>query len=430
MKTANDYRAQSDTAQLQAAIDHRENGVVIIPARKSDVEPERDWWLLDSALLLPADTTVILVNCKLKLSDACRDNFFRSANCVPGDGDLETLHNIHIRGEGLCILEGADHPRATGDGSKIIKNPCPKLPEDVLRLADWVPEERRSLDKLDFWDLHAYSYGTDAGKEGESQYGDWRGIGILLCCVEDFSIQNIRIREAHGWAISLENCCRGHLANIDFDARMSKVFDGLLSNMENQDGIDLRNGCHHITITDVTGGTGDDVIALTAIANTTAPRHGNGAMRTTHFMHNDWSRRDPTIHDIIIRNVRACCASGVCWVVRLLPVETQIWNVIIDNVVDTAPEGVTSNGILLGTGDGEYGRNLPGSMRNIIISNVISKRWAIKVEGYLEDSAITNIVSPDPALPVIEVRRKGGMKNVATSNLVTNCACVIHERNK
>ena len=30
----------------------------------------------------------------------------------------------------------------------------------------------------------------DAGKEGESQYGDWRGIGILLANVDKFSISN------------------------------------------------------------------------------------------------------------------------------------------------------------------------------------------------------------------------------------------------
>ena len=111
------------------------DGIVVIPPRCRDTEPERTYWLIDRAILIPENTTVILRNCRIKLSDRCRDNFFRSANCGFGFPDPKRISNLHIRGEGLCVLEGADHPRATGDGSKILACPCPYDPEDLITIA-------------------------------------------------------------------------------------------------------------------------------------------------------------------------------------------------------------------------------------------------------------------------------------------------------
>ena len=183
MINVNDFSALTDNETIEKAIAHKQaDGIVVIPPRQSHVEPERKFWLLDRAILLPENTTVILQNCTIKLSDRCRDNFFRSANCGIGIAYPERIRNIHIRGEGLCVLLGADHPRATGDGGKILANPCPYEMEDLCRLADWIPEERKRNGKLEFLERHDHTYGTDFGKAGESQKGDWRNIGILLFC--------------------------------------------------------------------------------------------------------------------------------------------------------------------------------------------------------------------------------------------------------
>ncbi len=416
---ANQFSGNNDSEILNAAILGRDSdGIVIITPRKSQNEPERDYWLLDSAVLLPENTTVILQNCKLKLSDRCRDNFFRTANCGLGIEDTEPISNIHIKGEGLCILEGADHPRATGDGSKILHAPCPHYPEDICKVADWIPEERRTPEAINFWDIHNHSYGTDAGKENESQYGDWRGIGILFANTDNFSISGLKIVESHGWGISLEACSNGRVEQIEFDARMHKNIDGMEMNMENQDGIDLRNGCHHITISDITGCTGDDVIALTAIASNTQYRPG-GSFKSTHVMHNDWSRREKDIHDITIRNVTA--HSYLCWVVRLLPAMTKIYNVIIDSVIDTATDCNAASGTLLLGDGGNYGENRPDSMQNISISNVnCNSRIGITVAGFLTDSVISNVINRNPKNPAIVVMRENGLNNVSTSNVVSN----------
>ncbi|MBQ8510290.1 MAG: hypothetical protein IJ493_10330 [Clostridia bacterium] len=417
MINVNDFKGITDSDTIESALNHLQpDGILLIPPRISDIEPERRHWLLDRAVLLPANTTVILQNCTVQLSDLCRDNFFRSANCGLGIEDPEKIENIHIRGEGLCILRGADHPRAVGDSSKILANPCPYEVQDLCRLADWIPEERRTPGTINFWDRHTHSFGTDAGKAGESQYGDWRGIGILLANVDNFSISNLRIECSHGWAISLEACTNGTVEKIYFDACMSKMIDGMRQNMENQDGIDLRNGCHHILISDITGHTGDDVIALTAIAG--ANYKPGGSLRTTHVMHNDWNRRERDIHDVIIRNVNAY--SQLCYVIRLLPANAKIWNIVIDGIIDAPPSGLRhSCCIELGDG-GDYGENPVDGMKNITISNVIcDANEAIRVSSYLNDSVITNVVNRNPHCPAISVKREDGLRNVAVSNVVT-----------
>lgn len=418
MIDVNKYHGITDNETIQNAINNRDpDGVVIIGPRQNPTEPERKSWILDSAILLPENTTIVLQNCTLKLSDRCRDNFFRSANCGIGIENPKKIHNIHIKGMGLCVLEGADHPRATGDASKTLHAPCPHLPEDICEIADWIPDDRRvSPDKITFEDIHDFSYGTDAGNPNESQYGDWRGIGILLANVDDFSISGIRIVKSHGWGISLEACSNGRVEKIDFDACMYKEIDGMLMNMENQDGIDIRNGCHHIVISDITGHTGDDVIALTAIAANSRGYIPGGSFRHTHVMHNDWTRREKDIHDIIIRNVIA--SSYLCWIVRLLPAMANIYNIVIDGIIDTSSDCDSNFGtILLGEG-GFYGENLPDSMRNITISNVVcNSKTAIDVAGFLTDSVITNVVNKNPNCPAIKLSRENGMRNVITSNI-------------
>ncbi len=422
MVNVNAFHGGTDNEILESAIASRDaDGIVYIPARVSELEPERNWWLLDRAILIPENTTVILQNCKIKLSDRCRDNFFRSANCGMGVENPERIHNIHLKGEGLCILEGADNPRATGDGSKILANPCPYLPEDIAKYASYASEQVKTTGVPNRDDMHAYSYGTDADVEGESHCGDWRGIGVLFANVENFTIENLHLIDTHGWGISLEACSHGQIRDIAFADCMSLNVNGMLQNMENQDGIDIRNGCHHINISDISGHTGDDVVALTAIVPDKWTYKPGGSMCSTHVMPNDWNTRDRDIHDISIRNVFAY--STLCRIIRLLPCNSHIWNVNIDNVVDITPDTVPAmnpdnSPILLGDLDRGYGRNLADSLKNIAISNVSCHRsHVIDLMGYLKDSTIRNIVNRQKGGTFIRCYRPDGMNCVTTENI-------------
>ena len=384
LKTVNDYEGKTDNERIEAAIRGRNGNIVIIPKRISDIEPERTWWKLDRAILLPSNTTIVLRDCKIKLSDRCRDNFFRSANCGLGIEDPQPMENIHIKGIGCCILEGADHPRSTGDGGKILACPCPRSPN------------------LGYTERHAHTYGTDALVKGESQYGDWRNIGILLAKVSHFSIENIRIVEQHAWAISLEDCAYGRVSHIDFSASQKRVIDGAEHNVENQDGVNLRNGCHDIIVSDITGKTGDDVIALTAIASQAKLRK-SGELKSTHVLGNDWTRREKGIRNVIIRNVLAYPAGG-CSIIRLLGMAGgEIHNVSIDNVVDTSPDDFhVYDDIALGKAPGTYsigyGEQFPQALFNINISNVIGNaRHSVRVLGGFQNSCISNVINRNPA---------------------------------
>lgn len=397
MKNVNDYAGATDNERIEAAIRDRGGEAVVIPPRKSSVEPERHWWRLDRAILLPSDTTVILENCRIKLSDVCRDNFFRSANCGLGIEEPERLANIHIQGVGRCVLEGADHPRSTGDSSKLLACPCPKNFGD--------PEHPT------FNDLHRHSYGTDAGKAGESQTGDWRNIGILMANVDHLSIENLHLVEQHAWGISLEACTDASVRHIDFKACMTRVIDGARQNNENQDGVNLRNGCENVVISDITGTTGDDVVALTCIASEFRQRKA-GSLENTQVLSNDWTKREKGIRNVIIRNILASPAGG-CLMIRLLATDgAEIRNVVIDGVIDNSPDGFhTWASVEMGGGVGligepgyPYGTILEKCLFNITVSNVISNaNCGVAIHGGLVDSAISNVISRNPAGQAVHV---------------------------
>jgi hypothetical protein len=317
---------------------------VVIPRANITGGRRREVWLLDSAILLRDHTTLELDNCRLKLSDRCRDNFMRSSNWAPGSDDVPPMQDIHIRGIGTAVLEGADHPRATGDSAK--------------RLGE-------------------RTYGTDAGVAGEKQTGDWRNFGIFLASVERFRIENITVKDSHCWAVTLERCAHGILRDLAFDSSGFKTIDGVRRTILNQDGIDLRMGCHDILIENITGQTGDDLIALTAI-----PRPGKPAGATGDIRH------------VVMRNIKGHCRGGH-HIVRLLNTPgVRMYDVLLDGLIDTSPVEMRCKAAVK-IGDTAYGGGIAplGDTRRVIINNVISRAMhTILIGGSLCDSIISNIV--------------------------------------
>ena len=62
MINANDYRSFTDSETLENALCNlRPDGILVIPPRESDIDPERDWWLIDRAILIPENTSVALL---------------------------------------------------------------------------------------------------------------------------------------------------------------------------------------------------------------------------------------------------------------------------------------------------------------------------------------------------------------------------------
>ncbi len=383
--TPNDF-AGTDSERINRAIEAAsESGArVVIPRVNLRGREKREVWLLDSAILLRDNTILELDNCHVKLSDRCRDNMIRSANCGIGISKIKPMRNIHIRGIGRPVLEGADRPRATGGADK---------------------------------KLGSETFGTDAGVAQESQTGDWRNIGVLLSFVEDFSIENIRIVDSHCLAICMERCADGMLRDIDIASTGVKVIDGVRQTILNQDGIEVVLGCHDILITNVTGYSGDDLVALCAIPlNEPAGVVGTWLAGGTQ----DRGGGLDDIRHVIVRDIQGYCRGGH-HIVRLLNTPgLRMYDILIDGLIDTSPAEVRCKAAIK-IGDQTYGGGMAplGHTCRIIINNVISRATCtILIGGTLSDSIINNIVRYDaPGKAVTHGAGPEHVRNVIMTNI-------------
>ncbi len=359
---------------------------VVIPRRKMSPNSESDIWLLDSAILVQEKTILELNNCHIKLSNRCRDNMIRSANCGLGITDIQPISHVHIYGVGNVLLEGADHPRATGDSAKT---------------------------------LGKRTYGTDAGIEGESQTGDWRNIGILLAFVDHFSIKNLHIKDSHCWAISLERCSFGSIQDIHFNSKEFKMIKGVKETILNQDGLDLRQGCHDINIERITGNTGDDLVALTNIKGSTV------AGSDTSTMVSAANCREGGIDDI--RNIFIKQITGYSYgghhIVRFLNAGgLQLYNIVLDGLIDTSPPGHKCKATLkIGDSNPKWGGVTPlGDTNHLLLSNITgSSTHTILIAGSLVDSSISNVIRyADGGAPITYASGRRYVRNVQYSNVM------------
>ncbi len=385
--TPNDFEG-SDSERINKAITAAAaaGGRVVIPKLNVGEGAVRDLWLLDSAILVQSGTTLELENCHIKLSDRCRDNFIRSGNCGVGITDIAPMSDIHIAGVGSVLLEGADHPRATGDAAKT---------------------------------LGEHSYGTDAGAAGEKQTGDWRNIGILLAFVERFSVENLRIKDSHCWAISLERCAFGRVRDIDFASEGGKMIDGVSKTILNQDGVDLRQGCHDIAIENITGHTGDDLVALTNILHEDRP--AGSTISTMVSAGNNRGDGMDDIRNVTLRNVRGHCAGGH-HIVRFLNASgLKIHDVIFDGLIDTSGSGRRDRAALkIGDSNPKWGGVTPlGDTYRILVSNIMSRaEHTILIAGSLSESVITNVIKYDaPGDPITYESGPENVRNVEVANV-------------
>lgn len=384
------YYSGSDSTKISHAIQAAAalGGVVRIKARQPDGISDRTFWLIDEAIILPGNTTIIIENCMIKLSDSSRDNFIRSANCGIGITEISPLHNIHIIGIGNAVLQGADRPRATGDRAK-------KLGE--------------------------MTYGTDAGKKAEHQKGDWRNIGILLAEIHNFSIHNLTVRDSHCWAISLEYCSQGNIRNLQFFSNGKKLIDGKNETILNQDGLDLRRGCHDILIDSISGYTGDDLVAFTAIKPVEPHRSGefNSTMVSSVVKGND----KDDIYNVVLRNVKGYSAGGH-HIVRFLNASgIKMHNIILDGLLDTSPQGFHCKAaIKIGDSNPAWGGVTPlGDTSGFIITNIQAKSTAsVLISGSLTDSIINNVINYNPQSPgLVLASGAQNVRNVITNSIVT-----------
>lgn len=305
--------------------------------------------IIDSAIRIPSNFTLILENCHLRLADGCYSNIFINEHHDTELGKtVEGMDsNISIIGRGTAILDGGEYNGLS----------------ERNQMQDGLPPV-------------------------------WKNNLILFTNVNGFLIKGISCQNQRHWALDFVYCSNGYLGNIDFCANDTaidaegNIYHGLKHSrykeilVKNADGIDLRQGCHHITIENITGFTEDDSIALTAL---------------------DWHLErcfqvkglPSDISDITIRNV---ATSAFCTNVRLLNQgNIKLHDITIDGVYDTSADSPHMERGLYAVRVGDtsmYGTRHATSDEtyNITIRNVRSRgKYAVALAGAMKNLVMCGI---------------------------------------
>lgn len=330
------FSAPTDAECIQKAVDaaaDSEIHTVLIPRRNR--RNGNDYWTIDRAILLPNDITVVLDDCRLILADGVTDNIFRNARAYESRKPFAEIAQIGIRiiGRGNAVLDGGN--------------------DNGVREQNWTSDRPHPR----------------------------TGNLILLCNVCRYELKGFTCVNMRHWAINQISCRKGHLADISF-------FNG--NRHPNQDGINLRIGCREILIENITGRTGDDVIALTALAG----------CNDAELLPPDCK---PDICHVTIRNVQANTHTTV---VALRATDGSVLSdITIENItgltdpIEDGPCGVVR------LGDCNWYKNHPtrlGEMQNITVRNIHSYNLGtVFLEGALSNCHISEIYAGGKAFHAI-----------------------------
>jgi len=347
----NDFIGADDSQSIQNAVDKAcETGVMHVTIPRYNARTESCEWVITKEIRLPSEMTVILENCCITMADDVLSNVFVSANAFTEDAvdPKKRMHGITIQGVGHAVLDGG-------------KPSC-------------------------------YSE-TQCVKDG-NMYLMTHNHPIFMINVEGFKVENISITNQRYWGMRFEYCSKGIIRDI---------FTNVNRDRNNQDGINLRNGCYDILIENVHGQTGDDTIALSAIDTEKPDRPEPLIVR----------EMSPDIHDVVIRNI-----SGAALAHPLVALRNhngaKIYNITIENISDTPQlqpsmrnEGAERYGIIR-IGNNAYYSIAPSQMGdtyNIKIDNVnvsYSAR-AIVTQATLKDCKFSNIHASGACRSIVAV---------------------------
>ncbi len=245
-----DVLAESDSRSIQNAValavrtDCRKVVIPRINARTGKAQ-----WDIDESILLPSNITVVLDNCYMRLVDDAICSFFRNERIfTPLSATVEgEQENIVVTGIGKAVLDGA------------ISNGLTEL---------------------------------NSCKDGNPHV--FLNHSIFFVNVKNFVVENITLANHRYWGMRFEFCRFGRISNIFLDVD---------AYTRNQDGINLRNGCNNILIENISGTSGDDMIALSAI---------DAGYKNRPWI-DKWpllvEGRDHDVHSIVIRNVRGAASN-------------------------------------------------------------------------------------------------------------------------
>ncbi len=310
----------NDSPVIQALIDGAKTGggtEVTIP----QINPRdgSNVWVIGEAIKLPSDMTVYIDNCTLRLADGVYSNIFCNETAYNDTlTAAQEQHNIKIIGIGNATLDGGNPNGLTESTAE--KNGLPHIIYNTL---------------------------------------------VFMRNVDGLEIRDLKTKDSRWWTFTNIFCRNGLITNIDFSCR---------NNVPNQDGVDLRIGCNNFTISNLTGDTGDDSVALTALL---------------HKFDTKWmvQGKDTDIHDVEIKNINTRVMGGHHIVRLLMQDGNKVYNIDIDGVYDaTIDKGGPTVAAAVKLGDTGYAtikQAVAGDMYGVSIKHVTTRAsMAIRVGTY------------------------------------------------
>lgn len=300
---------------------------------------------IDEAILLDSNTTVVLEDCIIKQNNGVFDNVFRGNNLVLEDDNpfgiplhIDSISNIRIIGRGECKIIGPDV-------NAKIYHPVRNVEEDAI-----------------------------------GDYYGWRTLQISFSLASDIEISGISFEQIRCWAISFDKCSNVSVHDLS-----------IFSDCKNGDGINIRSGCHHCEIYNITGDTSDDTIACSALGRNVKRTYPDGnyiyPMEPTVNL-------DPTGNmDVFEINIHDISTVGNHHgVILLTAYDNEIYNISISDFVE--PENASRNRssvLYLYTGYGDP--SLSNKIHDVNIRNIVSNtaKYVIQSNMKCEDIHVSNL---------------------------------------
>ena len=346
--TPNAHLGASDAKCIQNAIDTAAaTGSRRVRIPRLNGRTGKECWVIDETIRLPSDIEILFDNAHLMLADGCFCNMFAAQG---GESADLALKNITLRGFGNAVLDGGHYNGLSEKNCK--EEGRPHISVNTL---------------------------------------------LLFANVENLTVEDLTLARQRWWAITNVAVRHARFSRIRFAAELSRIDENGVHYpgewpthyremyVKNADGIDLRIGCSDIVIEDISGFTGDDTVALTALG---------GFERKLGLFPAGLS---PDIHDVTVRRVDT--ETFACAGVRLLNHNSnRLYNVTVEDVTLRHTDGILRSHAAVSIGDKNYAEqlNAPGDTHHITVKNVRSAaKFGVSLCRYLSDSRIENIEALD-----------------------------------
>lgn len=198
--------------------------------------------------------------------------------------------------------------------------------------------------------------------------------GIYLHNVRNFTVEGFRVDHHGGSGIAMMYASYGKVCNIDFAGSFAA---------ENQDGVVLRSGCHDVTVENITGVVGGNMVTLVAEA-------GPELEVAAHVM-----GLVVDVRNIIVKNIKATCSGNL---VKLFNQDGRmLYNILVESISDTSAdysENRPFSAVMIGDLNAKPNDRaaLPGETKTITVRNVFTRgQYGVAICGALTNTLLESI---------------------------------------